>query len=831
MLGNLSKKTIAVGVLITVLLATAVAGTVIFLKDSGEATAAMQEKQNVLPVTGENNNDIEEIDSENTGDSLENETNTEITNDTYIPTVSTEELPEAGTEIIERKISEDLQLSWTTIAIPAITADMGIYKPKLNIEKTAIAVTTAEGITTESSQNGLPEVRVGDIITYKISVSNTGNYKATNVIVTDSLNVIFDSKTVEAGDELLKLEKLNSGEKVELQVAYTVTQDDIANDKITNIENKAFVTDGKTTVEDKDDTVKKEPRYKITYLYEGDIPSDATNLPTEQPKYYVGETVEVIETTATGYTFSGWTSEDVTVETDGKFTMPAKDIILKGSFTKKAEPKLKLTKTALNNNKENISNFVYNPNVKNTFIYRLRLENKVKDSYPINIAEEIVVDILPVGIKVDLTQDELQDLNIVKETVVIDEKNREKLTWTANNIGYGDKAVTVDIPVKIELEVFTGQEINLGTGYNVLDLTFSQGFNDIYLNANNQQVSYGVTDTDNSNVNLFIRGIDNTVGDKGFIYAGSVNTKKTFSSQGNIKWADNSCNYNVITAAVGDASKLAQVCDTLVSANADTSNTSISSYVQGGLPTKATINANLNALYDGKVQLSDTQVVLWYSYHYPSDMSRLKRNYIIKDGATEIFNKWVLIPETRHHLDGIVVDITSLGENIPTGAQVKVTNTVSVEKNILSDDSQTSCLLNIFYKTMPTLSRSRILAKSRTNLLTSIINDENINTETIESLANAIEDVDNKNNDIQENVDGLKEDENEEDSINLEEDIKNKNPVIPDENLKDKLEADKPVILEETLDDNVEENIEESTKESEESLKQEEINIEENIEE
>ena len=65
--------------------------------------------------------------------------------------------------------------------------------------------------------------------------------------------------------------------------------------------------------------------YKVTYEYEGTVPTGASELPAEAT-YKYGEKVTVAENaTAPGYTFSGWDKED--------FTMPASDVVIKGSFT------------------------------------------------------------------------------------------------------------------------------------------------------------------------------------------------------------------------------------------------------------------------------------------------------------------------------------------------------------------------------------------------------------------------------------------------------------------------------------------------------------------
>ena len=66
--------------------------------------------------------------------------------------------------------------------------------------------------------------------------------------------------------------------------------------------------------------------YKVTYTYSGTVPSGASELPTEK-SYKYGEQVTVAEAaSAPGYTFSGWSRSE-------KFTMPAEDVVISGSFT------------------------------------------------------------------------------------------------------------------------------------------------------------------------------------------------------------------------------------------------------------------------------------------------------------------------------------------------------------------------------------------------------------------------------------------------------------------------------------------------------------------
>ena len=74
--------------------------------------------------------------------------------------------------------------------------------------------------------------------------------------------------------------------------------------------------------------------YKVTYKYEGTTPNGASALPTEKT-YKYGASVTVAEdATAPGYKFSGWDHED--------FTMPAEDVVIKGSFEARNDTKYRV---------------------------------------------------------------------------------------------------------------------------------------------------------------------------------------------------------------------------------------------------------------------------------------------------------------------------------------------------------------------------------------------------------------------------------------------------------------------------------------------------------
>ena len=81
--------------------------------------------------------------------------------------------------------------------------------------------------------------------------------------------------------------------------------------------------------------------YNVTYQYEGTAPTGAPAVDTLSAMHKYGAEVTVDITVSAdavaGYTFSGWSTADATV-TDGKFTMPATNVTLKGKFEEKTNP-------------------------------------------------------------------------------------------------------------------------------------------------------------------------------------------------------------------------------------------------------------------------------------------------------------------------------------------------------------------------------------------------------------------------------------------------------------------------------------------------------------
>ena len=74
--------------------------------------------------------------------------------------------------------------------------------------------------------------------------------------------------------------------------------------------------------------------YNVSYEYTGIVPDSAIVPITTS--YMENTSVSTYNISAIGYTFNGWTSDDVTIQ-NGKFTMPNHDVVIKGSFTENSK--------------------------------------------------------------------------------------------------------------------------------------------------------------------------------------------------------------------------------------------------------------------------------------------------------------------------------------------------------------------------------------------------------------------------------------------------------------------------------------------------------------
>ncbi len=94
--------------------------------------------------------------------------------------------------------------------------------------------------------------------------------------------------------------------------------------------------------------------YNVTYKYENNV-TGQSELPTDASYKYGAEVTVAAAATAAGYTFSGWSTTDATIA-GGKFTMPAKNVEIKGSWTANGNTEYKVEYYLQDLNDENTYN-------------------------------------------------------------------------------------------------------------------------------------------------------------------------------------------------------------------------------------------------------------------------------------------------------------------------------------------------------------------------------------------------------------------------------------------------------------------------------------------
>ena len=182
--------------------------------------------------------------------------------------------------------------------------------PAIDVEKSVSKIVTAEQETIDNpAEIAAYKVHVGDVVTYTITVTNTGNVALTDVNVTD----VFEGKELTIlSDVNGTIGTLQPGEFRTLTVAYTITQDDInlsettKHHRLTNIVKVTGKYNG-TEVSDTDDAVIT-ANYERSFSAEKKDPAQYDEhgaLKTDFPGYKVGETVYF----------------DITVTNTGKITL------------------------------------------------------------------------------------------------------------------------------------------------------------------------------------------------------------------------------------------------------------------------------------------------------------------------------------------------------------------------------------------------------------------------------------------------------------------------------------------------------------------------------
>ena len=207
-------------------------------------------------------------------------------------------------------------------------------------EKSITAVKSGDTTYTEESLNNV-KVRVGDVITYSFKVTfypDGNNITYSDIVVTDERLGGEDSR-------ITFTDSSSAGTQTETK-NYTVTSEDIRTGKLENTATLTYKYKAPYNVGAVNSTATATAKIAtvsaVSYQYDnGPRPSDATDVttgvyaPTEHSE---GESVTVAANpTGTGYTFSGWTAENASVNNERNFTMPNAPVIFTGSWTAKKD--------------------------------------------------------------------------------------------------------------------------------------------------------------------------------------------------------------------------------------------------------------------------------------------------------------------------------------------------------------------------------------------------------------------------------------------------------------------------------------------------------------
>ena len=166
------------------------------------------------------------------------------------------------------------------------------------------------------------------------TVTGDATYKATYTKEANSYTLTYDLDGGEWENDTTYTYPKKYNEEVEVKADPTKEGYTFAGWMSAEVE----VVNDKFTMPAKDVTLKAKwvaNIYKVTYDLDGGEWTETTN---EFPYEYKA-TVEVVKTVPTreGYKFSGWRSEEVTIENDA-FTMPAKDVVLKAVWEANPTP-------------------------------------------------------------------------------------------------------------------------------------------------------------------------------------------------------------------------------------------------------------------------------------------------------------------------------------------------------------------------------------------------------------------------------------------------------------------------------------------------------------
>lgn len=294
--------------------------------------------------------------------------------------------------------------------------------------------------------------------------------------------------------------------------------------------------------------------------------------------------------------------------------------------------------------------------------------------------KQIVTDELPK--EIIIVNDWKKPSNVTIRTDSKDD-NRQIVEWTVDLSDENNLTQELTIPVKAEKTLFN-EYLKEETEANrtILDDTFTTGAD--------TKVSPNLPDSNNLNVNIFLRTLNaaEASNNQGYIYAGTVkatNLAKTDQEDAYARKYDNNGQYinqnyndktvNSILISKNNES-IENMLDDFSRDNADSKN-GLGKFIVGGLPSETLVNENLKKLYGDQVQLTKSQIILWYKVPATQDASRDRYYTITNNAGKEIFKGNVPLNECNYHIDGLIIDI-NYNKYIPLGTKVSVVNTAKL---------------------------------------------------------------------------------------------------------------------------------------------------------
>ncbi|MCD7745452.1 MAG: DUF11 domain-containing protein, partial [Lachnospiraceae bacterium] len=205
------------------------------------------------------------------------------------------------------------------------------------------AVMTLVKETTSTPANG-ETYALGEVITYKITVTNVGNVTLTDVEVEDEL-------TGNTGDNVLTVDSIAPGESVELNVSYTVTEADVLSETVFNEASASAVAPEEITEYQNDTVIPEDPEDGTAENRTEDartamaLTKSVTSTPENGSWYQEGETVEyrLVLTNTGNITLTDLTVQDELTGNTGSSAWyaaslePGESVVFTADYTVTAE--------------------------------------------------------------------------------------------------------------------------------------------------------------------------------------------------------------------------------------------------------------------------------------------------------------------------------------------------------------------------------------------------------------------------------------------------------------------------------------------------------------